>query len=41
MSCRTHSHAHLPSTLGFSPVDDRTRLPGRFFYRLIVGRKLG
>ncbi|WP_267461345.1 hypothetical protein [Aureimonas sp. SA4125] len=28
----------LPTTLGFSPLDDRTRLPGRFFYRLIQGR---
>ena len=29
--------AHLPTTLGFASVDDRTRLPGRFFYRLIAG----
>jgi hypothetical protein len=29
--------AVLPTTLGFSPLDDRTRLPGRFFYRLIDG----
>ena len=29
--------AHLPTTLGFASLDDRTRLPGRFFYRLIDG----
>jgi len=29
--------AVLPTTLGFASVDDRTRLPGRFFYRLIDG----
>lgn len=27
---------HLPTTLGFSPLDDRRRLPGRFFYRLLA-----
>lgn len=27
----------LPTTLGFAPLDDRARLPGRFFYRLIQG----
>ncbi|WP_274604648.1 hypothetical protein [Aureimonas glaciei] len=32
--------ARLPTTLGFSPLDDRTRLPGRFFYRLIQGTGL-
>ncbi|MBB3948999.1 hypothetical protein [Aureimonas jatrophae] len=25
----------LPTTLGFSPVEDRARMPGRFFYRQI------
>ncbi|WP_280515027.1 hypothetical protein [Aureimonas endophytica] len=40
MHRRPVQDAHLPSTLGFSPVDDRTRLPGRFFYRLIVGHRL-
>ena len=29
--------AVLPTTLGFASLDDRTRLPGRFFYRLIDG----
>jgi hypothetical protein len=27
---------HLPTTLSFAALDDRTRLPGRFFYRLIA-----
>jgi len=27
--------ARLPTTLGFSPVEDRARMPGRFFYRQI------
>jgi hypothetical protein len=27
---------HLPTTLSFASLDDRTRLPGRFFYRLIA-----
>lgn len=31
------AHPLLPTTLGFSPLDDRARLPGRFFYRLIAG----
>ncbi|WP_280137388.1 hypothetical protein [Aureimonas frigidaquae] len=25
----------LPTTLGYSPLDDRARMPGRFFYRQI------
>lgn len=29
--------ARLPTTLGFAGLDDRTRLPWRFFYRLIAG----
>ncbi len=29
-SCR------LPTTLGFAPLDDRRRLPGRFFYRALT-----
>ncbi|WP_102961149.1 hypothetical protein [Mangrovicella endophytica] len=30
------SGSRLPTTLGFSPVGDRWRMPGRFFYRLLV-----
>ncbi|WP_153005538.1 hypothetical protein [Aureimonas ureilytica] len=29
------SEGRLPTTLGFSPVEDRARMPGRFFYRQI------
>ncbi|WP_280940197.1 MULTISPECIES: hypothetical protein [Aureimonas] len=32
--CRSYPGL-LPTTLGYSPLDDRARLPGRFFYRQI------
>ncbi len=31
----TRQNGRLPTTLGFSPVEDRARMPGRFFYRQI------
>jgi hypothetical protein len=37
MQALANSSASLPTTLGFTPIDDRTRLPWRFFYRLIAG----
>ncbi|WP_281374686.1 hypothetical protein [Aureimonas mangrovi] len=30
------SSMRLPTTLGFSPLDDRFRMPGRFFYRRLT-----
>ncbi|MFD2238659.1 hypothetical protein [Aureimonas populi] len=34
------SAGRLPTTLGFSPLDDRCRLPGRFFYRRLTASGL-
>jgi hypothetical protein len=35
MRRRARYNGRLPTTLGFSPVEDRARMPGRFFYRQI------
>jgi len=32
---RSRPQSRLPTTLGFSPVEDRARMPGRFFYRCL------
>jgi hypothetical protein len=33
-----HAPAQVPTTLGFTPLDDHARLPARFFGRLFARR---
>lgn len=33
---KPRARPHLPTSEGFAKLSDRARLPGRFFYRLVV-----